>query len=320
MGENIVCIGLEPEYRARPTDQNIWISILKADLYLQHFQFRERPFALPPDPDFMFWSKGHKRAFSVLEYGLVTRAPITLLTGEVGAGKTTSLYALLEHIDNDVVVGLISNGQGGRGELLRWVLNAFDLPYDTNADYVELYQQFVDFLLGQYADGRSVLLILDEAQNLSEETLEELRMLTNVNSSKDELLQLILIGQPELRDMISQPEFSQFAQRVSVSYHLGAMDAVSSCDYIISRLRHVGGSGQEFTEAALNKIYDYSGGVPRMINKICDLALVYAASADQARVDEATIEELIADGVILKTVAAPVSLADHYVLTGKSAK
>lgn len=268
----------------------------------------------------MFWSKGHKRAFSVLEYGLVTGAPITLLTGEVGAGKTTSLYALLESIDNDVVVGLISNGQGGRGELLRWVLNAFDLTYDTNADYVALYQKFVDFLLGQYAEGRSVLLILDEAQNLSKETLEELRMLTNVNSGKDELLQLILIGQPELRDIISQPELSQFAQRVSVSHHLGAMDAVSSRDYIISRLRQVGGSGEEFTDDALKKVFDYSGGVPRMINKICDLALVYAASADQMRVDAEVIEELISDGVILKTATAPVSLADHYVVTGKTAK
>jgi type II secretory pathway predicted ATPase ExeA len=268
---------------------------LKADLYLEHFQFRERPFTLAPDPDFMFWSRGHKRAFSVLEYGVVTGAPITVLTGEVGAGKTTLVYAMLEQIDSDVVVGLISNGQGGRGELLRWVLNAFDQPSDPGADYVALYQQFVDFMLDQYAAGKTVLLILDEAQNLSPETLEELRMLTNVNSGKDELLQLILIGQPELRDMIAKPEFKQFAQRVSVSYHLEPMDAATSRAYIASRLRHVGGTGQEFTEGALRKIHDHSDGVPRLINKICDLALVYAASGDLPQVDGALIDELIAD-------------------------
>ena len=268
----------------------------------------------------MFWTKGHKRAFSVLEYGVLTRAPITVLTGEVGAGKTTSVYALLEQVDSDLVVGLISNGQGGRSELLRWVLNAFDLPTETGADYVALYQQFVDFMVEQYAGGKTVLLIIDEAQNLSPEKLEELRMLTNVNSGKDELLQLILIGQPELRDMISRPEFRQFAQRVSVTYHLELMDVATSRDYIIFRLQHVGGSGEEFTESALKKICEYSGGVPRLINKTCDLALVYAASADEPQVDAALIDELIADGVILKTASAPLTLADRYVVTGKAAK
>ena len=153
----------------------------------------------------------------------MTQAPITVLTGEVGAGKTTLLQALISQIHSDVVVGLISNAQGGRGELLRWVLNAFDQPAEPQADYVALFQQFVDFVLAQYAAGLSVLLIIDEAQNLSPETLEELRMLTNINSGKDELLQLVLLGQPELREVIAQPELRQFAQRVSVSYHLEPM-------------------------------------------------------------------------------------------------
>ncbi|WP_299648929.1 ExeA family protein [uncultured Tateyamaria sp.] len=285
---------------------------MKTDLYLKHFQFRERPFALLPDPDFIFWSKGHTRAFSVLEYGLITQAPITVLTGEVGAGKTTLLQALIAQVDRDVVVGLISNAQGGRGELLRWVLNAFDQHAEPQADYVALHQQFVDFVLSQYAAGHSVLLIIDEAQNLSSETLEELRMLTNINSGKDELLQLVLLGQPELREMISQPELRQFAQRVSVSYHLEPMDRATSREYIRSRLLHVDGSGEEFTEHAMALIHQISGGVPREINKLCDLALVYAVSADKMAVDGKLIEELLADGVILTAPIRPLFLSNRY--------
>lgn len=285
---------------------------MKADFYLKHFQFRERPFALVPDPDFIFWSNGHKRAFSVLEYGLMTQAPITVLTGDVGAGKTTLLQALISQVDHDVVVGLISNAQGGRGELLRWVLNAFDQDAEPHADYVTLFQQFVDFVLAQYAAGQSVLLIIDEAQNLSPETLEELRMLTNINSGKDELLQLVLLGQPELREVIARPELRQFAQRVSVSYHLEPMEHDTSCDYIRSRLRHVGGTGEEFTQAAMAAIHRVSHGIPREINKICDLALVYAVSSDKKVVDEHLVNELLADGVILTAPIGQLFLSSRY--------
>lgn len=290
---------------------------MKTSLYLQHFGFREPPFTLLPDPDFMFWSTEHKRAFSILEYGMMTGAPITVLTGDVGTGKTTLLRALLEEVDSHLVLGLISNAQGGRGELLRWVLNAFDQRAAPDADYVALYQQFVDFTLAQYAAGLTVLLIIDEAQNLSPETLEELRMLTNVNSGKDELLQLILLGQPELREMIARPELRQFAQRVSITYHLDPMDRDTSRDYIKMRLRHVGGSGEEFTDGALIKIHAFSAGVPRMVNKICDLSLVYAASAQKSQVDAALLDELIADGVILNSAPGPLPTADRYTLNGK---
>jgi type II secretory pathway predicted ATPase ExeA len=272
---------------------------LREDLYLEHFGFSERPFTLLPDPDFMFWSKGHKRAYSVLEYGLRTRAPLTVVTGEVGTGKTTLLQALLSEIDEDATVGLISNAQGGRGELLRWVLNAFDLVVAPDADYVAMFQQFLDFVLEEYAHNKIVVLVIDEAQNLSPETLEELRMLTNVNSNKDELLQLVLLGQPELREMITRPELRQFAQRVSVSYHLKPMDRETAGEYIRFRLSRVGGSGDEISEEAIDMAFEISRGVPRVINNICDLALVYAASADQHRVDADIFRELREDGVIL---------------------
>ncbi|MEE4189088.1 MAG: AAA family ATPase [Roseobacter sp.] len=292
---------------------------MREDLYLKHFGFSERPFTLLPDPDFMYWSKGHQRAYSVLEYGLRTRAPLTVVTGDVGTGKTTLLHALLAEIDEDAVVGLISNAQGGRGELLRWVLNAFDLTMPPDSDYVAMFQFFIDFVLEEYARNKIVVLVIDEAQNLSPETLEELRMLTNVNSNKDELLQLVLLGQPELREMISQPELRQFAQRVAVSYHLKPMDLETTIEYVRFRLNRVGGTGDEISQEAIELTYSVAGGVPRLVNKICDLALVYTASADEPRVEVDTIRELMEDGVILIPRKDRLVLSDNYIISASEA-
>ena len=284
---------------------------MTTELYTTHFGFSERPFSLSPDPDFLFWSAAHKRAYAVLEYGLVTRAPLTVVTGEVGTGKTTLIQALLHQIEADMTVGLISNAQGDRGDLLRWVLNALNLETAEGADYVALFQQFQDFVLEEYAASRHVVLIIDEAQNLGTDTLEELRMLTNINSGKDELLQLILMGQPELRQLIRQPQLRQFAQRVTATYHIDPMDLATTRTYIRHRLTHAGGSGEEFTPGAMRHIHEESEGIPRVVNKLCDLALVYAASADQAKVGLSTIRELIRDGLILKPFRAPYSLTDR---------
>ena len=282
---------------------------MPTDLYNAHFGFRERPFALLPDPDFLYWSKSHLRAFSVLEYGLMTRAPLTVVTGEVGIGKTTLVQALLRRIDEEMTAGLLSNVQGDRGALLRWVLNALDVTdVGPGADYVALFQRLQDFVLEEYAAGRRVVLIIDEAQNLGLETLEELRMLTNINSGKDELLQMILVGQPELRDMITRPELRQFAQRVSASYHLEAMDLPTTRLYVRHRLEHAGGTGEEIAPAAVRMVHEEAGGVPRLVNKLCDLALVYAASAGQDRVGLGTVRELVGDGLVLRTRSDPLLL------------
>ena len=277
-------------------------------LYTEHFNFSERPFSLLPDPDFLFWSKAHTRAFSILEYGLITRAPLTVVTGEVGTGKTTLVQALLKQIDEDVTIGLISNAQGGRGDLLRWVLSALDITPVPSGDYVALFEQFQDFVIEEYAAGRFVVLIIDEAQNLTHEALEELRMLTNINSNKDEILQLILLGQPELRHKITDPALRQFAQRVTATYHLDPMDLHTARQYIRHRLTHVGGTGQEISPQAIRLIHETSQGIPRMINKICDLALVYTASAGHRTVSLTTVKELIRDGVILPTRQFPLYL------------
>jgi len=213
-----------------------------AALYNDHFGFDERPFSLSPDPDFLFWSKAHKRALSVLEYGLVTRAPLTVVTGEVGTGKTTLIQQLLRSIEDDVTTGLISNARGNRGDLLRWVLGAFDVEAPMGLDYVALFQLFQEFVVSEYAENRHVALIVDEAQNLGTDTLEELRMLTNINSGKDELLQIILVGQPELRDLIRKPEMRQFVQRVSATYHIEPMSLDTAFEYVAHRLKHAGGT------------------------------------------------------------------------------
>jgi type II secretory pathway predicted ATPase ExeA len=288
---------------------------VSAELYTEFFGFTERPFTLLPDPDFLFWSNAHKRAFAVLEYGIVTRAPLTVVTGEVGTGKTTLIQRLLRSLDDTTTIGLISNAQGGRGELLRWVLNALDVAVPTDADYVAMFQAFQDFVIGEYAEGRHTVLVIDEAQNLSVEALEELRMLTNINSNKDELLQLILVGQPELREVITRPSLRQFAQRVTATYHIDPFDAAMTEAYIHHRLRHAGGTGQEFAADAIATIYAETGGIPRLVNKLCDLALVYAASDGLTVITAATVAELLSDGLFLNTRSS-----DPFFLTSRVAE
>lgn len=293
---------------------------MSPDLYTDHFNFRERPFSLLPDPDFLFWSNAHTRAFAILEYGLVTRAPLTVVTGEVGTGKTTLVQALLKNIDEDFTVGLVSNAQGGRGDLLRWVLSALNVKTEASSDYVALFESFQNFVIEEYAAGRVVVLIIDEAQNLTHETLEELRMLTNINSNKDEVVQFILLGQPELRTRITDPSLRQFAQRVTATFHIDPMDLQTTRYYICHRLLHVGGTGREISPQAMRLIFETAQGIPRMVNKICDLALVYTASAGQKMVSLTTIKELIRDGVILPTRPVTLYLKNPIKFTERAAE
>lgn len=266
------------------------------DIYTAHFGLTERPFSLLPDPDFIFWSQAHLQAYTMLEYGILTRAPITLITGDVGAGKTTLLHQLLKSVGNDVKIGLISNAHGDRGELLRWVLMALDQPAPKEATYVDLFAAFQAHLIEEYAKGHRVILIFDEAQNLTPESLEELRMFTNINSNKDELLQLVLVGQPELQDMVRRPEMRQFAQRVASSFHLRAMDRKTVRKYIGHRLQVAGAERNFFSPAATDLIYELTGGVPRLVNQLCDLALVYAFTRGRKGVVAHTVELVLNDG------------------------
>ena len=293
---------------------------MAAELYTQHFGFRERPFSLAPDPDFLFWSGAHRRAYAVLEYGLETGAPLTVVTGEVGTGKTTLIQALLRKTDMDITLGLISNAQGDRGDLLRWVLNALNVALPEETDYVSLFQHFQNFVIEEYSVGRHVVLIIDEAQNLGVDMLEELRMFTNINSGKDLLLQIILVGQPELRQIISQPQLRQFAQRVTATFNIDPFKLSDTRAYIEHRLIHAGGSGSEISPSAIECIHEEAHGIPRLINKLCDLALVYACSDEQDRVEMSVIRELFNDGLILRPALPPLYLENRIDIPRRTAE
>jgi general secretion pathway protein A len=266
------------------------------DLYNDHFGLTERPFSLLPDPDFLFWSPAHRRAYTMLEYGILTCAPITLITGEVGAGKTTLVQHLLKTIDERVKIGLISNAHGSRGELLRWVLMALGQDAPRDATYVELFAAFQTHLIEEYARGNRVILIFDEAQNLSRDALEELRMFTNINANKDELLQLVLVGQPELRDIVRRPDMRQFAQRVAANFHLAAMDGPTVRAYIHHRLKVAGLDRNVFSRAATDLIFAVTGGVPRLVNQLCDLSMVYTFTKNQKIIMSQTVQRVLDDG------------------------
>ncbi len=267
--------------------------------YLDYFGLRSRPFSLVPDPGFLYWSPAHKRAWSMLEYGLMTHAPITLITGEVGTGKTTLLRHLLANTDNTMTVGLVSNAQGGRGELMEWALQALGLEIGIGESYVAQFDRLQRFLIEEYAAGRRVALGIDEAQNLSVEGLEELRMLTNINSGQDELMQLVLIGQPELRDVVRRPDMTQFAQRVAVTFHLTAMSAEEIRAYIRHRIELAGGRGDLFDDSAIALIYRATEGVPRLVNQLCELAMLYALGAESREISQAVVQSVLDDGIFL---------------------
>ncbi len=266
------------------------------DIYTEHFGLAQRPFSLVPDPEFLFWSPAHRGAFAMLQYGLMTRAPITLLTGEIGAGKTTLVHHFLATLDEDVTVGLIANARPDSTDVLRWVLPSLSVDVPRDADEAERFDRFQSFLIDEYGAGRRVVLVIDEAQNLSRAALEELRMLTNINTNKDELLQLVLVGQPELRDRVRAPDLIQFAQRVAANYHVPAMDGETVLRYIAHRLRVAGGKPGMFSRQAAEEVFRASGGVPRLVNQLCDLAMTYAFANGTAQVRRATVRQVLDDG------------------------
>lgn len=262
-------------------------------MYAEYFKLEARPFLMVPDPDFVFWSDDHAFAFSMLRYSVMTRSPITVITGGIGCGKTTLVRKLLQEIPEDLVVGLVSNMQAGRGELLHWVMMALGQPID-DPSYVSLFKRFQDYVVSNYAAGRRVALIFDEAQNLPPESLEELRMLSNINADKDELLQLILVGQPQLRDTLARPDLAQFAQRVFSDFHLPPLAAKDTFGYIQHRLQVAGAKWRIFPAASCDMIHEAASGVPRLINILCDLLLFYAFAADSRVVTEEIISEFLA--------------------------
>lgn len=283
-------------------------------MYESFYQFREKPFALSPDPQFLFLSNQHRMALTQLEYCLLNDAPFCLISGEIGSGKTTLIRHLLRRVNRDVNVGLISNTRRDFGALMHWVCLAFGIDYEGKDD-VGLYKAFEDFLIAEYATGHKVVLIVDEAQNLGRHKLEELRLLSNINADKHLLLQIILVGQPELRDEIRNPRLVQLAQRISIDYHIGPLNEVETRNYVLHRLRVAGGRLALFTPQALRVVYQCSRGVPRLINRICDAALVYGFAEQQSRIGADLVREVVHDSNGTGVMATPkprtvVSVAD----------
>lgn len=262
-------------------------------MYEAFYGLREKPFSILPDPDLIYWGRMHTMAFTMLEFGIMNNAGFTVITGEIGSGKTTLVRHLLRRINPNITTGLISNSPQGRHELMQWIMMSLGQPFE--GDYPYLFKKFQDLLNAQYAARRRTILIIDEAQNLEAEALEHLRMLSNINADKHQILQLILVGQPQLRDLLVQPRLHQFAQRISSDFHLRPLQAAEVQQYIDFRLHAVGAQHQLFLPEASARIARASGGVPRMINILCDTALVYGFSEQQPQITAALVDDVIRD-------------------------
>jgi putative secretion ATPase (PEP-CTERM system associated) len=264
-------------------------------MYERFYRLRERPFALTPDPDYLYPSRVHKEALSYLRYGIETHAGFVVITGAIGSGKTTLLQTMLRGLDGQTTVARVMNTLLDPRELLESAM--IDLGLDPEGkSKPSLLKTFGEFLVNERTGGRLVLLVIDEAQNLTLPALEEIRMLSNLETEKSKLLQIILIGQPDLRDKLDRPELEQLRQRITVSYHLEALDAEETSRYINHRLARASiGAPLEFPRSVTDRIHGRSGGVPRLINVIADATLVFGYGEERSEIDGALIDEVIAD-------------------------
>jgi general secretion pathway protein A len=260
-------------------------------MYEAFYGLREKPFSILPDPDLIYWDEGHRLALAMLEFGVLNNAAFTVLTGEIGSGKTTVVRYLLRRLDAKIIVGLISNAPPGTDETLGWVLMSLNQPFEDT--YPNLFKRFQQYLQDVFRKGRRVLLIVDEAQNLGMKALEELRMLSNINADKNQMLQVILVGQPQLKDTLQAPELRQFAQRVSSDFHLKPLSASDVNQYINYRLAAVGSSVALFSDQACELIARASRGIPRTINIICDTALVYGFASETTLITPEIVKTVI---------------------------
>ncbi len=264
-------------------------------MYERFYRLRERPFALTPDPDYLYPSRVHKEALSYLRYGIESHAGFVVITGAIGSGKTTLLQTMLRGLDGQTTVARVMNTLLDPRELLESAM--IDVGLDpAGKSKPAMLKSFGEFLVNERLGGRLVLLVIDEAQNLSLPALEEIRMLSNLETEKSKLLQIILIGQPDLRDKLDRPELEQLRQRITVSYQLEPLDADETSHYINHRLaRAAMGTPLEFPRAVTDRIHDRSGGVPRLINVIADATLVFGYGEERGEIDGALIDEVIAD-------------------------
>jgi general secretion pathway protein A len=261
-------------------------------MYQSYFGLAEEPFSIAPDPRYLYMSQRHQEALAHLLYGVNAGGGFVLLTGEVGAGKTTVCRCLLEQIPEACDVAYIFNPKLTVEELLSTICAEFGITCPPGNTSVKVYIDCINaYLLDAHARGRHTVLIIDEAQNLSADVLEQLRLLTNLETNQRKLLQIILLGQPELAAMLAQPELRQLAQRIIARYHLGPLDRQEIAAYVQHRLGVSGAQRQLFPLALMGQLYRLSGGIPRIINVLCDRALLGTYAQSKERVDRATLKQ-----------------------------
>ncbi len=280
-------------------------------MYERFYNLRDRPFALSPDPDYLYPSRVHREALDYLRFGIEGHAGFVVITGEIGSGKTTLLQVLLRNLDGQTtVVRLVNTLLTGR-ELLESILLDLDVEH-VPPSKPQMLRELGRLLIDQRSRGRRVLAVIDEAQNLSLDALEELRMLSNLETEKSKLIQIVLVGQPDLRDKLAMPTLEQLRQRVTVRYHIDPLDAEETANYINHRLRRAAiGAPLQFPRDVTDVIHARTGGVPRLINVICDAVLLFGYADEQRLVDvelvRGAIEELEASSVLRPLTAKPVA-------------
>jgi type II secretory pathway predicted ATPase ExeA len=264
-------------------------------VYEPFYGFKVKPFALLPQEEFMFLSRQHRMALDLLIYGLRNQAMFCVVCGDIGTGKTTLIRYLLSRHGPRLSVGMVTGVNGTYGELMQWILSAFGLEY-RGLDKIGMQHALVEFLKRQETQGKRVLLVIDEAQALEAEVLEELRLFSNINAGRMTLLQTVLVGQLTLRDTLRRSAMRQFAQRVAVDYLLSPLDKDQTEAYIRHRLG-IANPGREdlFTAEACDAIFAASRGIPRIINLLCDTALVYGYADQKQSIDAGTVSEMLAD-------------------------
>jgi len=275
-------------------------------MYTSFFGLQEKPFAITPDPRYLYLSERHAEALAHLLYGINEAGGFIQLTGEVGTGKTTVIRSLLEQLPGHADVALILNPRVTPAEFLLTICEELHIPVPEagRGSTKTLMDLLGRHLLDTHASGRRVVLIVDEAQNLSTQTLEQVRLLTNLETATTKLLQIILIGQPELRELLGQPELRQLAQRITGRYHLNPLSREESAGYVKHRMRIAGATAEVFTPSALREVHRLSGGIPRVINVICDRALLGAFTQEEHRVGGALVRQAASE-VYGRPVPAP---------------